>query len=218
MIRQWVYSVLLLLVFGELSSQEETGQEDININVLYKPEMCSRQANAGDYVTVTYTGFLPDAAGAEEFDSTMNKGPVYFRLHDEASTAMKGWHLAVEGMCLKEKREVLIPAGELTANHALPNTKAPPPDRDVGYRFELHQLNDEPPVTNLFKQIDTNDDKEITKDEMRVFLSGKGMGDTLRQEDTLNQAVQNIFDSKDFDRSNTISSREFFGHARHEEL
>ncbi|XP_011680537.1 peptidyl-prolyl cis-trans isomerase FKBP14 isoform X1 [Strongylocentrotus purpuratus] len=190
---------------------------EVNINVLFKPEDCQRTAQSGDYVTVTYVAFLADESGNERFDNTDNTGPVNFRLNDKKSTAMQGWHQGLEGACLREKREVLIPAGQLTLNHRLPNSKPPPKGKDVGYTFEVRNIQDSPPAENLFKKMDFDENKEISKDEMKAYLSKQGLGG-MREEETLDGAINNIFENKDHDRSNSLSSNEFFGHNAHEEL
>ncbi|XP_041474182.1 peptidyl-prolyl cis-trans isomerase FKBP14-like isoform X1 [Lytechinus variegatus] len=190
---------------------------EVNINVLFKPEDCTRSALSGDYLTVTYVAFLPEESGNERFDTSDNTGPVHFRLNDPESTAMQGWHQGLEGACVREKREVLIPAGELTMNHRLPNTKPPPEGKDVGYRFEVRSIKDTPPAENLFKKMDFDENKQISKDEMKAYLSMQGLGG-MREDETLDEAINNIFDNKDHDRSNSLSYKEFFGHNAHDEL
>ncbi|XP_781995.2 peptidyl-prolyl cis-trans isomerase FKBP14 isoform X2 [Strongylocentrotus purpuratus] len=189
---------------------------EVNINVLFKPEDCQRTAQSGDYVTVTYVAFLADESGNERFDNTDNTGPVNFRLNDKKSTAMQGWHQGLEGACLREKREVLIPAGQLTLNHRLPNSKPPPKGKDVGYTFEVRNIQDSPPAENLFKKMDFDENKEISKDEIRRYMEETSIGGLEKFEDHKG-AIDHMFKQMDKDKNGAISHEEFPG-PKHDEF
>ncbi len=72
-----------------------------------------RAAEAGDYVTVHYTGWLydenaPDNRG-DKFDSSVDRGEKYqFPLG--AGRVIKGWDEGVAGMLIGEKRVLTIPS------------------------------------------------------------------------------------------------------------
>ncbi|XP_054751214.1 peptidyl-prolyl cis-trans isomerase FKBP14-like isoform X2 [Lytechinus pictus] len=189
---------------------------EVNINVLFKPEDCTRSVQSGDYLTVTYVAFLPEESGNERFDTSDNTGPVHFRLNDPESTAMQGWHQGLEGACVREKREVLIPAGELTMNHRLPNTKPPPEGKDVGYRFEVRNIKDTPPAENLFKKMDFDENKQISKDEIKRYMEESGIGGVEKFE-THKEAIDHMFNKMDKDKNGAISHDEFPG-PKHDEF
>ncbi|WP_234446548.1 FKBP-type peptidyl-prolyl cis-trans isomerase [Luteimonas sp. MC1750] len=70
-------------------------------------------AQAGDEVSVHYTGWLHDQSAAdrrgEKFDSSVDRGePFVFMLG--AGRVIRGWDEGVAGMRIGGKRELLIPA------------------------------------------------------------------------------------------------------------
>ncbi|XP_014780656.1 uncharacterized protein LOC106876571 isoform X1 [Octopus bimaculoides] len=76
------------------------------MTVEYKPETCEEVAENGDQVFVHYTGYLENG---EIFDSSIkqNKNPVEFILGE--SMVIPGWEQGVKGMCVGEKRKLVIP-------------------------------------------------------------------------------------------------------------
>ncbi len=76
------------------------------------PEMSDKQANAGDTVSVHYTGWLydadaPDGKG-QKFDSSVDRGqPFEFPLG--AGRVIAGWDQGVAGMSVGEKKTLNIP-------------------------------------------------------------------------------------------------------------
>lgn len=86
-----------------------------------------RAAEAGDVVTVHYTGWLydesaPDSRG-EKFDSSVDRGQR-FEFPLGAGRVIRGWDEGVEGMLIGEVRELTIPPelgyGERGAGAVIP--------------------------------------------------------------------------------------------------
>lgn len=86
-----------------------------------------RSAQAGDHVTVHYTGWLydesaPDKRG-EKFDSSVDRGQK-FQFTLGAGRVIKGWDQGVQGMLIGETRELTIPPemayGERGAGGVIP--------------------------------------------------------------------------------------------------
>jgi FKBP-type peptidyl-prolyl cis-trans isomerase FkpA len=71
-----------------------------------------KEAVAGKEVVVNYTGWLYNAAAAEQhgakFDSSVGRGPFSFPLG--AGMVIKGWDQGVIGMKVGGKRTLIIPA------------------------------------------------------------------------------------------------------------
>jgi FKBP-type peptidyl-prolyl cis-trans isomerase FkpA len=86
-----------------------------------------RAAEAGDYVTVHYTGWLYDAATpdnrGDKFDSSVDRGEK-FQFPLGAGRVIKGWDEGVAGMLIGETRVLTIPPhmgyGERGAGAAIP--------------------------------------------------------------------------------------------------
>ena len=86
-----------------------------------------RAAEAGDHVTVHYTGWLydesaPDNRG-DKFDSSVDRGDK-FQFPLGAGRVIKGWDEGVAGMLIGEKRVLTIPPnmgyGDRGAGNAIP--------------------------------------------------------------------------------------------------
>ena len=70
-----------------------------------------QEANAGDYVTVHYTGWLQneDGSAGQKFDSSKDRNdPFAFPLG--AGHVIKGWDEGVQGMKVGGTRTLIIPA------------------------------------------------------------------------------------------------------------
>ncbi|KAL6771163.1 FKB15 [Auxenochlorella protothecoides x Auxenochlorella symbiontica] len=79
---------------------------DLQITTLHTPPSCTVKAAKGDAVSVHYRGTLQ--ADGTEFDSSYKRGqPISFKLG--VGQVIKGWDQGVEGMCIGEKRKLVIP-------------------------------------------------------------------------------------------------------------
>ncbi len=86
-----------------------------------------RAAEAGDHVTVHYTGWLYDENAADnrgdKFDSSVDRGDK-FQFPLGAGRVIKGWDEGVAGMLIGEKRVLTIPPsmgyGDRGAGNAIP--------------------------------------------------------------------------------------------------
>ncbi|EDO34576.1 predicted protein, partial [Nematostella vectensis] len=72
----------------------------------YRPGNCQGEAQTGDIVAVHYTGSLENG---RMFDSSVHQGrkPIEFELGK--GRVIKGWEEGIKGMCIGEKRKLIIP-------------------------------------------------------------------------------------------------------------
>lgn len=97
-----------------------------------------RAAEAGDSVTVDYTGWFRDPVAPEgkgdKFDSSVDRGE---RFHFELGQGqvIKGWDRGVQGMLIGEKRELTIAPDLAYGKHGYPG--AIPPDSTLIFEVEL---------------------------------------------------------------------------------
>ena len=83
--------------------------DSLRIGVKYKPAVCDRQATNGDKLSMHYTGTL--YKDGSKFDSSVDRGdPFSFTLGQ--GQVIKGWDEGVAGMCVGEKRKLVIPSGK----------------------------------------------------------------------------------------------------------
>ena len=100
------------------------------------------EATPGKHVSVHYTGWLFDAAAADQkgakFDSSLDRGQLFdFPL--AAGHVIKGWDEGVAGMKLGGKRTLIIPSemgyGARGAGGVIP------PNATLVFDVELHGVN-----------------------------------------------------------------------------
>ena len=100
-----------------------------------------RAAEAGDTVSVHYTGWLYDRSAEDnrgnKFDSSVDRGEL-FQFPLGAGRVIKGWDQGVEGMLIGEKRELRIAPelayGERGAGAVIP------PGATLIFEIELFEL------------------------------------------------------------------------------
>ncbi|KAL4246172.1 FK506-binding protein 2 [Abortiporus biennis] len=94
-----------VFAFALLTSAREPPAELV-IETTFKPAVCE-QAHVGDAIEVHYTGTL--FSNGNKFDSSFDRhAPLPLTLG--VGQVIKGWDEGLEGMCLKEKRTLTIPA------------------------------------------------------------------------------------------------------------
>lgn len=91
-----------LLCSAIAASSEQT---ELQIDRLGGPEDCVRKSQAGDKISVHYKGTLLDGT---VFDESTNRGPFQFTLG--VGQVIKGWDQGCAGMCIGEKRKLVIPS------------------------------------------------------------------------------------------------------------
>jgi len=101
---------------------------------VFKPANCGQTSKDGDVLAMHYTGTLTDGT---KFDSSVGKKPFQFTLG--AGRVIKGWDQGLTGMCVGEKRELVIPPslgyGSRGAGGVIP------PDATLYFDVELVDIN-----------------------------------------------------------------------------
>eukprot|EP00794_Sanderia_malayensis_P011898 gene11900-13132_t len=106
--------------------------QDLQIIVEHKPDACTEFAVIGDAVNVEYTGMLSDG---RIFDTSVREGrsPLQFRLG--SGNIIKGWERGIHGMCLGERRKLVIPPHLGYGSKAVGNVI--PPDSTLIFTVHL---------------------------------------------------------------------------------
>lgn len=90
---------------GDKKDAKKKGLQ-IGIKKRVDPEECKVKSKKGDSLSMHYTGKLEDGT---EFDSSIPRGqPFVFTLG--SGQVIKGWDQGLLGMCVGEKRKLVIPS------------------------------------------------------------------------------------------------------------
>ena len=158
--------ILLMLINNVLSEVKET-KSGLKIEVTYKPEECEEFAKKGQMLKMHYTGTLNSFDG-EVFDgSRKNNNPLEFSIG--VGRVIKGWDEGIINMCVGEKRKLIIPP-HLGYGEKGTGSGSIPPNATLYFEVELLGTKDGPPRRNVFILIDADEDRKITKKEMKDYL------------------------------------------------
>ncbi|KAM8788203.1 peptidyl-prolyl cis-trans isomerase FKBP7 isoform 2-T2 [Rhynchonycteris naso] len=95
-------------IFTAQGQKEEERAEEVKIEVLHRPENCSKPSKKGDLLNAHYDGFLAKDGSKFYCSRTQNEGhPKWFVLG--VGQVIKGLDIAMMNMCPGEKRKVIIP-------------------------------------------------------------------------------------------------------------
>ncbi|KAK0095357.1 hypothetical protein PV326_008575 [Microctonus aethiopoides] len=135
---------------------------------------------------------------------------------------IKGWDQGLLNMCVGEKRKLTIPPelgyGDSGVKNVIPGGAT------LIFDVELINIGNAPPTTNVFKEIDDDQDNQLSREEVSEYLKKQIAGDQseessekvqmLAEHDKL---VEEIFQHEDKDKNGYISHEEFSG-PKHDEL
>lgn len=199
----------------------DQNQSGLKVEKLYVPEVCDAKSKIGDQLTMHYTGTLVDGT---KFDSSLDRDqPFTFQLG--VGQVIKGWDEGLVDMCVGEKRKLTIPPelgyGEKGAGNVIPGGAT------LLFEVELINISDSPPTANVFKEIDSDHDNQLSREEVSEYLrkqmieAEKGSGGDSEEVKKImadhDKLVEEIFQHEDKDKNGFISHDEFSG-PKHDEL
>ncbi|EFX74650.1 hypothetical protein DAPPUDRAFT_231271 [Daphnia pulex] len=210
-----------LLLISCLFIVASTFADELKVDVISVPDACESKSKNGDILSMHYTGTLLDGT---KFDSSLDRNqPFQFQIG--AGQVIKGWDQGLLDMCIGEKRKLTIPAelgyGDKGAGNIIPGGAT------LLFDVELMGINQAPPPQNVFKQIDSDSDNQLSKEEVADYIK-KHIPPTEKaeevpaeegapqQQDPL-KITEEIFQHEDHDRDGYISFEEFSG-PKHDEL
>ena len=203
---------LFVVVLFSTSSCDLT--DELDVEVIKKAEKCEKSSKKGDMLAMHYKGTLDDGT---EFDSSYERSEP-FRFQLGIGQVIKGWDQGLTDMCIGEKRRLTIPPhlgyGDAGAGDRIP------PKATLIFEVELLEIEDGPAPVNVFKEIDSNNDLQLSREEISDYLKQQmpeaeaaGLKDMPEQD----KLVEDIFQHEDKDRNGFISHDEFSG-PKHDEL
>ena len=189
-------SLLLLSAFASAETKVE---------VYEGPTECSDEEKvaSGNYLEMHYTGSIDESSATGEkgskFDSSRDRGQT-FDVQIGVGHVIAGWDQGLIGLCKGAKAILTIPPeegyGERGAGPAIPGGATLKFDVEV-----VDIMESPPPPPNFFKEIDTDSDGKITKEEVEAFFQEKHGVST----------PDGLWENEDKDGDGFISWEEFGG-------
>jgi len=213
--------IAVLLAVGAVLAEPEGKDSGLKVEYISKPDTCDRVARNGDMLSMHYSGTLEDG---KKFDSSYDRSEP-FKFQIGVGQVIKGWEEGVLGMCVGEKRRLIVPPalgyGDQGAGDIIPGGAT------LFFDVELISTEEGPTPVNVFKQIDIDSDMALSRDEIASYLkqqvetmqnAGGEQGEEARKmmEDQ-DKLVEEIFAHEDKDKDGLISHEEFSG-PKHDEL
>ncbi|XP_014220978.1 FK506-binding protein 2 [Trichogramma pretiosum] len=195
--------------------------QELKVEKVYVPEVCDVKSKKGDQLTMHYTGTLDNGS---KFDSSLDRDtPFTFQLG--VGQVIRGWDEGLLDMCVTEKRKLTIPPqlgyGDRGAGNVIPGGAT------LHFEVELINISDSPPNANVFKEIDSDSDNQLSREEVSEYLRKQmveaeqtGAGESEEMKKMLadhDKLVEEIFQHEDKDKNGFISHDEFSG-PKHDEL
>ena len=211
----------VLLTLAAVSAEVKETESGLKVEYISKPDTCDKVARSGDMLSMHYVGTLESGA---KFDSSYDRSEP-FKFQIGVGQVIKGWEEGVLGMCVGEKRKLIVPPalgyGDQGAGDIIPGGAT------LYFEVELIDTEEGPTPVNVFKQIDIDADNALSRDEISSYLkqqvetmqnAGGEQGEEARKmmEDQ-DKLVEEIFAHEDKDKDGLISHEEFSG-PKHDEL
>jgi FK506-binding protein 14 len=97
--------VLFVVAFALVLAEPEARDSGLQVEYIDVPETCEKKAVNGQMLTMHYTGTLEDGT---KFDSSVDRNEP-FKFQIGVGQVIKGWEEGVVGMCIGEKRRLIVP-------------------------------------------------------------------------------------------------------------
>ncbi|XP_029461757.1 peptidyl-prolyl cis-trans isomerase FKBP7 [Rhinatrema bivittatum] len=205
-----IFNLLTNHIYGE---KTEDAKEEVKIEHLHLPNECNPKSKKGDLLNAHYDGYL--ANGSKFYCSRSEKDghPKWFVLG--VGQVIKGLEIAMMNMCPGEKRKVTIPPSLAYGIHGAGKI---PPNATLIFEIELYAVTQGPRSVSAFNKIDSNQDKQLSQDEIKLFLMEDFKKDGKpRDEGTEDRILKDIFQKNDHDGDGFISAKEYNVY-QHDEL
>jgi len=211
----------VVAVAATVLADPEVKDSGLKVEYVSKPEACDKVARNGDMLTMHYTGTLEDG---KKFDSSYDRSEP-FKFQIGVGQVIKGWEEGVLGMCIGEKRRLIVPPelgyGDQGAGDIIPGGAT------LFFDVELVGTEEGPTPVNVFKQIDIDSDNSLSRDEISSYLKqqvetmasagGEQGEEAKKMMEDQDKLVEEIFAHEDKDKDGLISHEEFSG-PKHDEL
>lgn len=213
--------ILLVLVASYVCVGDDTDAAGLKIKTTFKPDDCDTadKSKVGNELKMHYKGQIDESSKTGTpgvvFDTSEGRDPFTFVLG--RGHVIPGWDKGLSDMCVGEKRTLVVPPelgyGKEGAGDDIPGGAT------LNFEVELVEIGEAAPEHNVFAELDVDDDRKITRTEIKNWLNnmnapreGEDGEDLGGPEDTeLETHIDNIMENDDKDKDGVISWDEFTG-------
>ncbi|XP_019728422.1 peptidyl-prolyl cis-trans isomerase FKBP7 [Hippocampus comes] len=200
------YYTLCVFVCSQLRDASVWADDEVKIEVVYQPDTCEKKSKRGDLMNVHYDGFLAKD-GSQFYCSRHDKAghPQWFVLG--VGQVIKGLDIGMVDMCVGEKRKITVPPALAFGEKG----KGPvPPNATVVFEVEVYSVSRGPRSVEAFGEVDVNQDRSLTKEEIKAHLKMEYEKEGKPRDDPFyEKIVTDIFRKTDTDKDGIISAKEY---------
>ncbi|KAG9477392.1 peptidyl-prolyl cis-trans isomerase FKBP7 [Eleutherodactylus coqui] len=206
--------ILLLQVLSLLIAHIDCEEEKIKLEVTHLPSVCTQKSRRGDLMNAHYDGYLAKDLSKFYCSRSETDGhPKWFVLG--VGQVIKGLDMAMIDMCPGEKRKVTIPPSLAYGEKGYDKI---PPNAILIFEIELLGISKGPRSMEAFRDIDLDNDKFLSKDEISNYLTEEFRKDEKQRDPSMHgRILTDIFQKNDHDKDGLISAREYNVY-KHDEL
>jgi len=208
-----VIFMLLLAIFtcAEHPNDKTYDNDDtlVTIWLNHRPKTCDRESKKGDFVKVNFNVVVHDKTQTP-IDNRFEKKTLEFVLGDKEM--IEGFEAGLYDMCVGESRSIVVPPKFGYRGDGLGSlpSRVHLHFKNVTMRFIGDNPKGNLAKDNIFKQIDSNEDSLLSKDEVSKFLLSTGVRD-VPGATGMKQLLREIFHEEDHDHNGFIAHHEFGG-------
>ncbi|XP_066543775.1 peptidyl-prolyl cis-trans isomerase FKBP7 [Amia ocellicauda] len=184
----------------------DESKDEVKIEVLYMPETCTQKSKKGDMLNAHYDGYLAKDGSKFYCSRSDNKGhPKWFVLG--VGQVIKGLDIGMDGMCVGEKRKVIIPPSLAFGEKGKDSV---PPNATVIFEIELYTVTRGPRSVESFREIDLDRDRSLSKSEVREYMKKEFETRGSKRDASFYDAiVADVFRKSDHNGDGLISAKEY---------
>ena len=193
---------LLALTSCAAVAAENENENGLQVTKDFVPDECNVKTKPGNQLSMHYTGTIAQTSATGEpgkkFDSSLDHGsPFDFVLGQ--GQVIKGWDQGLVGMCVGEKRTLIIPPELGYGDHGAGSDI--PGGATLHFTVECLSISEAPKEPNLFIEIDTDKSKDLTKEEIGAWFKDKRDSEMPPQ----------LWENEDKNKDGVVSWAEFTG-------